>query len=116
MKAGIVGYRNFNDKKYFEEVLKEIQNKVKIDTIISGCAEGADTLARNYSLKNNICLIEYPAEWLKYGKAAGPIRNKKILNDCDILIAFLSKNSKGTKQIIQEAERRSIRVIVIEID
>lgn len=53
------------------------------------------------------------ADWGKYGKAAGPIRNQEIVNVSDIVIAFWNKKSRGTKDTIDKALRGNKPVLVI---
>jgi hypothetical protein len=60
---------------------------------------------------------EYPADWDRYGKGAGPIRNKQMLDenpDIEMVIAFHTNltNSKGTKNMIDRAKRRNIKVCI----
>ena len=68
--------------------MKEIHSKYKIDTIVSGGAFGADALAEHYAKWKRLKYKIHRPDWKKYGKLAGFIRNKLIINDCDILVAF----------------------------
>lgn len=85
--------------------------------IIEGGAPGADFLARVWAKWMYVKFEEYPADWDKYGKAAGPIRNKQMLDEGkpDLVVAFLAKDSVGTKNMIEQAEKAGIPVKVIEI-
>ena len=60
----------------------------------------------------------FPADWKKYGRAAGPIRNKQMLNEGkpDLVLAFHTniENSKGTKSMIQIAKKSEIKIILIK--
>jgi hypothetical protein len=60
----------------------------------------------------------YPADWDKYGKAAGPIRNKQMLDEGnpEKVIAFRFKNSRGTQNMINQAEKAGIKTIVIDCE
>ncbi|MBK1973014.1 DUF2493 domain-containing protein [Campylobacter sp. TTU-622] len=120
MKLLVCGGRDYKDIERFNKEMDNIfslyQNQ--IDTIIEGGASGADNMAKNYALKNKINLIEVKANWQHFGKAAGPIRNKKMLsmldnNDC--VLAFWNGISKGTKNMIKIAKDKNITVIVISI-
>ena len=110
MKYAIVGSRNFEDYDLMEEVLDAYTN---LDVIISGGAKGADSLARHYAVVNDIKLIEFIPEWSKYGRSAGFKRNKLIIEDCDICIAFWDTKSKGTKSSINLAKKlnKSLRIV-----
>jgi len=87
------------------------------DVIIQGMCRGVDRTARYLGLKYGFRVEDYPADWNKYGKAAGPIRNKQKLDEGkpDIVYAFhpdLSK-SKGAKNMVEQARKRGIKVIVV---
>lgn len=90
-----------------------------IDVIIEGEAKGADTLAREWAELRGIPVIKFPADWNKYGRAAGPIRNKQMLDDGkpDLVIAFPNgklDDTKGTKNMVKQARAAGIACIVIE--
>ncbi len=67
-------------------------------------AKGADELAKKYALDNNISYVEFAANWAKYGPAAGPHRNKEIIDACDVVVAFWDGKSKGTANSIKLAK------------
>lgn len=85
------------------------------DMIVSGGARGADTLAREYAIKNNIPLIEYLPEYDRYGRRAPIMRNIQIVDNCDYLLAFWNGSSRGTKFTIDYAVRRGIPYKVVSI-
>lgn len=101
MILGVVGGRDFQDY----ELLKRELNRYQIDKIISGGANGADKLAENYCEDYNIPIRIYYPQWDKYGKAAGTIRNRKIIDNSDEIIAFWDGKSKGTKNSISLARK-----------
>lgn len=100
MNLGIVGGRDFNNKGQFTISLNSFMCEHKVNKIITGDANGADKLAREFAKDVNIDLIVHKANWKEYGKAAGAIRNKEIWKDSDVIIAFWDGKSKGTKQTI----------------
>jgi len=110
MKYAIVGSRDFNDYELMKEILDAYTN---IDTIVSGGAKGADSLAHHYAKVNDIYLIEFIPEWDKYGKSAGFKRNKLIIEECDYCIAFWDGKSKGTKSSINLAKKlnKGLRIV-----
>lgn len=120
MKIGIIGYREFNNYKKFCKLLKdklkelEIKNE-NIDLIVSGGCRGTDLLAKRYCEDNNIQIKEYLAKWKKFGLKAGIIRNKKIVNKSNIIIAYLNEKSKGTKTTINLAYKLNKKVYIINI-
>lgn len=87
VKLAVVGSQNFDDYEY----LKKILDYHPCTLIISGGAKGADRLAVRYAIENNIPKKEFFPHWKTYGKSAGAIRNKQIVDACDELVAFCDK-------------------------
>ena len=57
----------------------------------------------------------FPAEWDKYGRSAGPIRNGQMAKAAEALIALLAPGSRGTKNMIEQATKKGLKVFVQEI-
>lgn len=76
------------------------ENEYDVTTIISGAARGTDTLAEQYAAENNIVTQIFPAEWKQLGVRAGFIRNRDIIHNCDVCIAFWDGESHGTAHAI----------------
>lgn len=112
MRVAIVGSRDFTDFEYLEKwVLRTLIHDIGVDDfrtlkIVSGGARGADTLAEMFAHRHNISTNIFPANWNKYGKKAGYLRNIEIVNNCDFLIAFWDGESKGTKMTIDIAKKK----------
>ena len=100
MKLAIVGSKTFTNYDYLVQSIKDNFNILEITEIISGGAEGADTLAERFAEENKIKITVFEAEWTKYGRPAGMIRNKDIIKNCDYVIAFWDGKSPGTKDSI----------------
>ena len=98
MKTIIAGSRNIQNKKLIFETLDKYKDK--ITEIVCGEASGPDTIGKEWGLKNNIPIISYSAQWDKYGRVAGPIRNMDMGDYADFLIAFWDGESVGTKHMI----------------
>lgn len=111
IKLAIIGSREFNDYELFKKELEPYKNKISL--IISGGARGADKLAERYADEFNIPKLIFLADWDKYGKGAGFIRNFKIIESCDCVIAFWDGKSKGTKHslIIANEKNKPIKII-----
>lgn len=101
MKFGIIGSRTFNDYDILTQVLEKF---TKPSSIVSGGAKGADSLAKKYANKNGINIIEHKPDW-SIGRHAGLLRNTKIIDDSDIIIAFWDGSSKGTQDSINKAKK-----------
>ena len=115
-KVIIAGGRDFVDYNLLREkvnnILIEKRTTHKI-VIVSGCARGADTLGMRYASENIFDVDEYPADWDKYGKKAGYMRNVEMAENADALIAFWDGKSKGTKHMIDIATERNLPIRVI---
>jgi len=120
MKILVCGGRNFKDKDLVYRTLDDLvpygdpcqygNSLPKNVTIIHGGAEGADSLADEWALVNWCSILEYPADWKKYGKAAGPIRNTQMLihSKPDLVLAF--PGGAGTANMVKLAEAAGVEV------
>lgn len=104
IKLAIVGSREICDPTLVLktiDILKKYSQFDTIELIVSGGARGVDSLAKDYAEKNNIPCKEHLPDWDKHGKAAGFIRNEKIINEATHVIAIWDGKSKGTKHSIK---------------
>ena len=76
-----------------------------ISCIISGGANGIDSLVENYADKHNILKCIYRPEYHKYGRNAPLMRNKTIVDEADLIIALWDGKSSGTKYTIAYAKK-----------
>lgn len=112
----VVGSRSITDYEYIKNTLDKYRNSDTV--IVSGGAKGVDTLAERYADENNLQKVIMKADWDKYGKRAGYIRNaemhKFISNKEDKLcIAFWDGNSKGTAHNFNLAKQYNNPIIVL---
>ena len=119
----IAGSRKFNDYEKMLNALDELGvhliNTIDPVEIISGHALGADTLGEKFAKAYGYPLKLFPADWGKYGRAAGPIRNEQMAKyaaeaDRGILIAFPIGESKGTRNMIKLAQQYGLEVEIVE--
>lgn len=117
IKVIIAGTRDFNDyaflKKNVDYFLQGINPNNEEIEIVSGNARGADKLGERYAKEHNLPVKLFPANWDKYGKRAGYLRNQEMANYSDVLIAFWDEKSKGTKHMIDIAKKQDLTVIVV---
>lgn len=109
----VCGSRNWDDyAPIFERV-----GKLPIDAIIiEGGASGADEWGRIAAKKYGLKHEQYKANWEKYGKAAGPIRNQEMLDSgVNLVLAFRKNKSRGTTDMVERAARASVPVEIIDI-
>ena len=109
MKVAVIGSRNFDDNKVLTKTLDSIDN---FDIIVSGGAKGADKLGEQYAKERNIPIQIFLPDWKKYGKSAGVRRNKKIIDYCDIVVAFWDGKSKGTLHSLKLASKLKKKIIL----
>lgn len=113
MKVIVAGGRKFNNYNLLKTTLNNIlSNKTDIE-IVSGTANGADKLGERYAEQYNYHIKKFPAEWDKYGKSAGYIRNEEMAKYADALVAYWDGISKGTRHMIDLAEKHNLKVRVI---
>jgi hypothetical protein len=110
--VAVVGSRSFNDYALLERTLSERQ----IDMIVSGGAAGADSLAYQYAKEKGLPILVIFPKWNQFGRGAGFMRNKLIVDRCDKVVAFWDGESKGTKSTIELAERQGKPVEVIQYE
>lgn len=110
----VAGGRDFSDEKYLNESLEALREEYLEIEIVSGHANGADKLAEEYAKRLGLELKVFPADWKKYGRAAGPIKNKEmleyILEGDPIVVAFWDGQSRGTKDMISKAKEAGVDV------
>jgi hypothetical protein len=114
MKIIIAGSRNFNDYNLLKSSCDNLLTQFTNIEIVSGTARGADKLGERYAREKGYDIKKFPANW-NLGKSAGYIRNDEMAKYADMLIAFWDGTSKGTKHMIDLANKRGIKVIVIDI-
>lgn len=106
MRVLVCGGRNYFDGETLYATLDKIEN---IELIIHGGAAGADSMARDYANSRDIPCLKHPANWEKYGKRAGPIRNQEMLKwQPDLVVAF--PGGVGTADMVKRAEKAGIEV------
>ena len=71
-----------------------------ITEVVCGMAKGADLLGKKWGEDHGIPVKEFPADWNKYKRAAGPIRNKEMEQYGDGLIVFIYPNSRGSVNML----------------
>lgn len=106
MRVIIAGGRDYHNYDTLLDAIKE--SGFDITTVISGGASGVDALGEQYADNMCIPLNVYYADWKANGKAAGPIRNRKMAENADALIALWDGKSPGTKNMIETATKKGL--------
>lgn len=114
MKLAIVGSRTFNDFVLLEQKIIQLYHVQDISCIVSGGANGADKLGEQFAKKYKISLSVHKPQWDIYGKRAGFVRNKEIVDQSDEIIAFWDGSSPGTKNTINLAYQSNKKIEIIQ--
>ena len=138
MRVLVCGSRTWTDYESIANRLKQLAEEceardrivVAADELISfvvivGGAKGVDTLAEEWAERNFVYFdghplldcVRFPADWAKYGKAAGPIRNRQMLTEGrpDLVLAFWDGKSRGTANMIELARTAGVPVEIITL-
>lgn len=115
MKVIIAGTRSFTDYRAVVAAVELSGWGQKITQIVSGCAKGVDALGERYASINNIDVRYFPAEWVRNGPHAGPMRNREMAEYADALIALWDGRSPGTANMISEAAKHGLQVFIFPI-
>lgn len=116
MKVLICGSRDWTASKTIRKYIKTLP---KDAIVIQGGATGADQRAATEAARFNLSVMTFLPAWKRYGLAAGPLRNRKMLDlKPDLVVAFHDnlQASKGTLDCVTEARRRGIPVQIIRSD
>ena len=104
----VCGGVDFNDYCFFKDQMDRLIAYYENIRLVSGHARGADTFAEQYAAETGIPIRVFPAEWKKYGKAAGPIRNRAMLDyakeETPVVAAFWDGQSRGTGNMLKQAK------------
>lgn len=106
----VCGGRDYADRQRVFQVLDKIHTLRGISEIIQGeCPTGADRRAREWAVNMGKTLTRCRAEWEKYGKRAGPLRNRYMLTlKPDGVVAF--SGGRGTQDMITAAQEAGVPV------
>lgn len=116
MKVLVCGSRTWSDAGIIWNILEILADHHPDAEVIHGAARGADTIAGHAALALGFTVHSVPANWEQYGKAAGPMRNKQMLDMApDHVLAFrLDGKSSGTDHMIKIAHRAGVPVRVVD--
>ena len=110
MRVIIAGSRGIN---HYAKVCDAVKRSTfPISRVLSGMAGGVDSLAVRYASENGLPCDRFPAEWSKWGRRAGYLRNTQMAQHAAALIAVWDGRSPGTKRMIEVAKARGLPVFV----
>lgn len=111
MRVLVCGGRDYKDRKAVFDFLNRLHSRHTITHVIQGGAKGTDRLADEWAELNWMGRIQFAADWKTHGKAAGPIRNKAMLEQGvpDLVVAF--PGGRGTENMKTQARAAGVKVI-----
>lgn len=111
----ICGGRDFSNYALLHATLTKLDIERVFTSVITGGARGADDLGRMWAHRRAIPVTEYPANWTKHGKAAGPIRNQLMLDEAkpDLVVAF--PGGAGTADMVRRARQAGVEVVEVKV-
>lgn len=119
MRILVCGSRDYADNRRLFETLDYFRanSDAKSIEIIEGCAPGADSAASDWATSRGQAVHHYPADWDRHGKAAGPIRNRQMLEEGkpDTVIAFFTDRnnpSRGTSHMVNIARAAGVPTVI----
>ena len=110
MKTIIAGGRDFTDYELVKESMAQFLEgpPFVISEVVSGGATGADSLGERWAKDNEIPVRVFPADWARFHRGAGPIRNAEMAEYADALIVFWDGKSRGTKNMLSTAKKQGL--------
>ena len=109
MKCIIAGGRDFEPQSKHWKFLDTINYYNPITEVVSGACRGADQFGEKWAESLSIPIKKFPADWDKYGKRAGAIRNQQMAEYADMLITF--PGGKGTELMRGLAKKQKLTII-----
>lgn len=118
MRVLVCGGRDYgklqHEKLHLLAEMAALHAKHRFALVIEGGAAGADTGARLFGEIAGVPIQTFKADWLRYGKRAGPIRNQQMLDEGrpDMVVAF--PGGAGTADMVRRARSAGIEVFLVE--
>lgn len=114
MKTIVAGSRSITD---YDLVARAIRaSGLDITEIVSGTARGVDSLGERYAKENGLPVAYFPADWTGVGRGAGYVRNFKMAEYADALIAIWDGESRGTAHMIEVAKNNGLVIVIKTVE
>lgn len=111
MRVLVCGGRNYSDATVLKGVLDGLQRTYGRLTIIQGGATGADAIARDWAYEQpSAHLINEAANWSAHGRAAGPIRNQRMIDEHKPDLVVAAPGGRGTSDMVRRAKAAGIKI------
>lgn len=118
MRVIIAGSRRINRPSIVLLAVREAERKsgIVITEVVSGRAPGVDALGERYAAARGIRIKLFEAQWERFGRSAGFIRNSAMSDYAEALIAVWDGSSPGTLDMILKAKNRGLKVHIERVD
>jgi len=113
----VVGSRGYDNYSEFSSILSSLLasfDEGQRIALVSGGANGADSLCERFAAEHEVEVRVHPADWKRLGRRAGYARNEAIWDDSDLGIAFWDGSSPGTAHSIDLAGRQHKPLVVYD--
>ena len=115
MKVLVTGSRDWTDSETIYRALAEHTAFDEVTLLSGACPTGADAFAERYAKLKGWKVELHPADWDKYGKRAGPLRNQAMVDrKPDLVLAFILNGSRGASGTVAMARKAGLRVKVYD--
>lgn len=115
MRVIVAGSRSISDYSVVWRAILASGLMGEITELVSGTAPGVDRLGESWAAKHQIPIRRFPADWTKYGKRAGYLRNELMAQHADALILVWDGASKGSRHMLDIARKRGIHVYLCRV-
>jgi predicted Rossmann fold nucleotide-binding protein DprA/Smf involved in DNA uptake len=113
MRLAVVGSRSWVDAA---AITRAVSSFSEATEIVSGGADGADTIAATVARNLGLGLVEIRPDYLRHGKGAPLVRNREIVDLADVVLAFWDGKSRGTMHAVNYARKKGKVVHVFTTD
>ena len=111
----VTGSRDWKDRQTIYKVLDRHSRGGRVTIVHGDCPTGADRMAQDWADMMSQESEKHPADWKKYGRAAGPKRNQAMVDlGADICLAFVIPGSRGTIDCMKRAQKAGIEIVETE--
>jgi hypothetical protein len=108
-RALVTGSRTWSDRQAILNALREHASQPGLVVVHGACPKGADALADELAREYGVQVERHPADWGAHGRAAGFVRNAKMVGlGADVCLAFIHNGSKGATMTADLAEKAGI--------
>jgi len=111
LRIVVTGGRDFYDYAKVETALAKFGGRPV--ELAHGCARGADSLAERFAATRGWGIRRFPADWHRWGKRAGVLRNQQMIDEFkpDIAVAF--PGGRGTADMVRRL--KAANIVTVEV-